>query len=182
MKAPNWKEWLKDKKACKEYLNYYVSKGMLRKSRLPAKDHLQKAQHNIDFANWVNEKHKEELPKLFGNERFYDWVISGYYYAIYHASLALIASKEYTSKSHHATLCTIILFFHHEKQHLKEEDIDMIQNSMDKTDIEIIMETKELREKASYGVSGDFEIKLVNKSKENAIYFTNKVREILQEQ
>jgi len=180
MKAPNWREWLKDKKSCKNWLDNYTSKGMLRKSRLQPKDHLHKAQHNLDFANWVNEKHKDELPKLFGEERFYDWVISGYYYAIYHASLALIASKDYTSKSHHATLCAIIYFFHHEKLHLNEEDIDLIQHSMDKTDIEIITETKELRERASYGVSGDFEIKLVNKSKENAIYFINRTREILQ--
>ena len=154
---------------------------MLRKSRLESKDYLHKAQHNIDFANWVNEKHKDELPKLFGEERFYDWVISGYYYAIYHASLALIASKDYTSKSHYATLCVIIYFFHHEKLHLNEEDINIIQHSMDKTGIEIITETKELRERASYGVSGNFEIKLVNKSKENAIYFINKTREILQD-
>ncbi len=181
MKAPNWKDWLKDKKVCKNWLDHYSSKGMLRKARLPPKDYLHKAQHNVDFANWVNEKHKEELPKLFGDERFYDWVISGYYYAIYHASLALIASKDYTSKSHHATLCAIIWFFYHEKLHLNEEDIDLIQHTMDKTDIEIITETKELRERASYGVSGDFELKLVNKAKENAIYFIKKVREILQD-
>ncbi len=180
MRAPNWENWLKNKDDCKTWLDYYLKKGMLRKARLSQKDYLHKAQHNIDFANWVDEKHKDELPKLFGEERFYDWVISGYYYAIYHASLALISSKGHTSKSHYATLCAIIWFFHHENKHLDEEDIELLHHTMNKEDIEIIAETKELRERASYGVSGNFESSLVKKSRENAVYFLNKIREILQ--
>lgn len=180
MKAPDYQEWLKDKKVCKTWLDIYLKKGMLKKARLSQKDYLHKAKHNIDFGNWVNEKHKDELPKLFGDERFYDWVISAYYYAIYHSSLALISSKEYTSKSHYATLCAIIFFFHHKTKHLDEKDITLLNYTMNKEDIKIIAETKDLRERASYGVSGDFELKLVNQSKENAIYFLNKVQEILQ--
>ncbi len=180
MKAPNWKDWMNDKAICNKWLDYYIDKRMIRKSRLAPKDHLHKAQHNIDFANWLTQKHKDELPKLFGNERFYDWVISGYYYSIYHASLALISSKGYESKSHYGTLCVIIWFFHHEMMHLDENDISLIHHSMGREDIEIITETKELRERASYGVSGDFELGLVNKSKENTVYFLNKVREILE--
>lgn len=179
MKAPNWEGWLKDENICKTWLDHYIQKGMLRKTRLSPSDYMRKAQHNIDFANWLNEKHKEELPRLFGDEKFYDWVISGYYYAIYHASLALISSKDYTSKSHYATLCLIIWCFHHETKHLDKKDITLLHSTMNKEDIEIIAETKELREKASYGVSGNFELRLVDKSKGNAIYFLNKAREIL---
>jgi len=28
MKKPNWKLWIKDKRECREWLNYYLDKGI----------------------------------------------------------------------------------------------------------------------------------------------------------
>jgi len=176
---PNWKEWIENKRLCYSWLQNYKKKGMLKKTRLTKQQHLNKAKHNLDFANWVKRKHNDELPELFGEDKFYDWVVSAYYYAIYHASLALISAKELSSKSHNATLCAIIWFYYHETKHLDEDDIKLVNESIDKEDIKIITQTKDLRERASYGVSGDFELKIVEKAQNNCIYFIGKASEVL---
>jgi uncharacterized protein (UPF0332 family) len=179
MKKPDWKAWLENEKLCKKWLNFYIKKGMLRLDVLGKELYLKKAKHNLDFANWIKEKHKDEIPKLFGEERFYDWIINAYYYSIYHATLALISVKKLASKSHNATLCAVILFYYHKQKILKEEDIELIKESIDKEDIEIIAKTKDLRERASYDVSANFELILTEKAKNNAVYFLNKVKSIL---
>ena len=55
----------------------------------------------------------------------------------------------------------------------------MIKESIGEEDIEIITKTKELREKASYGISGNFEVDLVKQAQDNAVYFLKKVDTIL---
>lgn len=75
MKSPNWKIWLKDKNECKIWLNNYIKKKMLRKSSNDSKLHLKKADHNLIFANWIIEKHKDEIPEIFGNGKFYDLIM-----------------------------------------------------------------------------------------------------------
>jgi len=156
---------------------------MLRRRSLKPEEYLKKALHNLDFANWVYEKHKTEIKELFGEERFFDWVIVIYYYAIYHAALALIASKGLFSKSHLATLNALILHFYHEKK-IEKEDIEVVVESiskgLEKEDIETVAETKELRERASYGASYEFEESLVETARKNAIKFIEKVRNILE--
>lgn len=183
MKKPNWKIWLENKKECKSWNNFYLKKSILRKQSLKVEDYLRKALHNLDFANWVYKKHESEIKSLFGEQRFFDWVIVIYYYAIYHAALTLIASKNLFSKSHLATLNALILHFYHEKK-IEKEDVEIVVESiskaLEKEDIENIVETKELRERASYGASYEFEESLVEVAKANAIKFIEKVRHILE--
>lgn len=183
MKKPDWKEWLNDKKVCKEWRDYYLKSGILRKGARKPEQYFKKAVHNLDFSNWLLEKHKDEIPSIFAEERFFDWVITGYYYSMYHAALALIASKNLFSKSHLATLCALVLYFYHENK-LSKEEIEIVAESIGKTidekDVEIIVETKSLRERATYNVSYDFEESLVKTAKQNAIKFTENVRSILQ--
>ncbi len=183
MKRPDWKAWLKNRKECKKWNSFYLKNKVLRKQTLKPKDYLKKALHNLDFANWVYEKHKTEIKSLFGEERFFDWVIIIYYYAIYHAALALIASKNLFSKSHLATLNALILHFYHEKK-IEKEDVEIfvesISKALEKEDIEDIIETKELRERASYEAGYEFEESLVETAKSNATKFIEKVRHILE--
>ncbi|MEM5812058.1 MAG: hypothetical protein QXG91_04975 [Candidatus Aenigmatarchaeota archaeon] len=183
MKKPNWIVWLENKKECEKWNNFYLKKKILRKQRLRPKDYFKKALHNLDFANWIYEKHKNEIKKLFGKQRFFDWVIVIYYYAIYHAALALIASKNLFSKSHLATLNALILYFYHEKK-IEKEDVEVVVESISKAlereDIEDIVETKELRERASYEPGYEFEESLVEIAKLNATRFIERVREILE--
>lgn len=125
---------------------------------------------------------QSEVESRFGGKRFFDWVIVVYYYAIYHAALALIASKNLFSKSHLATLNALTLHFYHGKK-IEKEDVEIlaesISESLGKEDIASIVETKELRERASYSVSYEFEESLAETARENAVRFIEKVREIL---
>lgn len=181
MKKPDWKEWIKNRDECKRWFETYMKKGILKQGSLKPQAYVKKCLHNLDFTNWILGKHKDEIPKIFGKERFFDWVIVGYYYAVYHAALALIASKNLFSKSHSATLNALILHFYHEKK-IEKEDVEIVAESipLEREDIEIITETKEMRERASYNASAEFEESLVETAKENAIKFISKAREILE--
>ncbi|MBI4896106.1 MAG: hypothetical protein HY832_00990 [Candidatus Aenigmarchaeota archaeon] len=183
MKKPDWNVWLKNKAECKAWYDYYRKHGMLRKTTFEPETYLKKATHNLDFSNWVLGKHAKEIPETFGTQTFYGWVIVGYYYTVYHASLALIASKDIESKSHVATLSAIILFFYHE-QKISKEDVLLVAESIGTTitkdDIEIIIDSKSLRERASYNVGYEFDTALVRRAQNNAVQFLRKARAVLE--
>jgi uncharacterized protein (UPF0332 family) len=176
MKKPDWREWTDKRETCKRWFNGYLRKRILRKDRIGKELYLRKSEHNLNFANWVKEKH---IPEIFGAERFYDWVISAYYYAVYHGALALISEKGFSSKSHNATLCAVIWFYYHQKRSLHKKDIELIGESIEKEDIETVAKTKSLRERASYDASAKFELNLVENARLNTVNFINKVRSIL---
>lgn len=182
MKKPDWNVWIKNKAECRRWYNYYRKHKMMKRTTLKPENYMKKATHNIDFSNWLLDKHKDEIPAVFGNQKFHDWVIVGYYYAVYHASLALIASKGLESKSHFATLSAIILFFYHEKK-ISKEDVETVAESIGaaitKDDIEIIIDSKSLRERASYNVGYEFDEALVKRAQNNAVKFMQKTRDIL---
>ncbi len=180
MKKPDWKFWLKDKKECKLWLDNYIKKGILRKSSDESLLHLRKTDHNLNFANWTFEKHKKKV-EIFEEETFYDWVINIYYYAIYHAALAMMGKEGYKSKSHTATLCFLIYHHYHLQKALNKEDVELIATSLSKEDIETIGFSKELREKACYDVHELFEQKLANQIREKAVNFVNKIKLLLSE-
>ena len=177
---PKWELWLKDKKICKKWLNYYMTKNILRHETKSPEIFMNKALHNLSFANWLMDKHKDEIPKIFGlEETFYDWVIVAFYYSIYHAALALISKHKLSSKSHFATLCAVICFYYHESRKLTKNDIKFLGCCLEKEDIEAFVTTKSLRERASYGVSRQFELSLAEEAKKNAEVFLNKAKIII---
>ncbi len=184
MKKPDWREWLQDKKACQAAYSAYLKKGMLVIDSPKAELYLRKAVHNLDFGNWVLDKHKNEIPAVFGDEKFLDWAVICYYYAIYHAALALAASESLHSKSHLATLCALILHFYHEKK-IRKEEVEFVAESVagegmiEEEDINTIVESKGLRERASYNVGYEFEQSLVAIAKENAVKFIEKAKSII---
>ncbi len=164
----NWKSWF-NKKKCENSFNFFLKKGEIKKEgeRLYlSKSHMKKVDYNLGFIN-----------SLFKQKKFYDWIIVGSYYAIYHASLALLTSQGYSSKNHSATLCALIYLFHDK---LEKEDIELVSlSSLEKEEITYFVEAKEKRELVSYGIKGElnrndaFELRL------KAIEFVNRVREIL---
>ena len=179
MRKPDWKLWLKDKRECKFWLDSYIRKKILKKSFNESKLHLKRTDHNLTFANWIIEKHKDEISEVFGGDNFYDWVISIYYYAIYHAALALMSKEGFTSKNHSATLAFLIYHHYHSQKALEKEDVELIASSLDREDIETLGISKELREKACYDVHESFEKKLAEQIKEEAVDFANKIKVLL---
>lgn len=102
-----------------------------------------------------------------------------YYYAIYHAALALISKEGFTSKNHSATLAFLIHHHYHSKKALEKEDVELIVSSLEKEDIETLGISKELREKACYDVHEMFEKRLAEQIREQAIDFANKIKRLL---
>jgi len=179
MKKPDWKLWLKDEKECKFWLDNYIRKKILKKSSDESRLHLRRTDHNLTFANWIIEKHKDEIPEVFEGDNFYDWVISIYYYAIYHAALALISKEGFTSKNHSATLAFLIYYHYHSRKALDKQDVELIASSLNREDIETLGVSKELREKACYDVHESFEKKLTEQIRGQAVDFANKIKLLL---
>ena len=179
MRKPDWKLWLKDERECKFWLESYIRKNIIKKSLNDSRLHLKRTDHNLTFANWIIEKHKDEIPEVFGVDNYYDWVISIYYYAIYHAALALMSKEGFTSKNHSATLAFLIHHYYYSQKALEKEDVELIASSLDKEDIETIGVSKELREKACYDVHEMFEKRLAEQIKKDAVDFANKIKLLL---
>ena len=180
MRAPDWKTWMKNKQECKKWLENYVHRGILKVSEDDSKLHMKKAEHNLNFANWIKEEHKTQIKEFFNRETFYDWVINIYYYAVYHSALALISKEGYESKNHSATLCFLIYYHFHLSKSVSQEDIHLIASSLNKEEIESVGYSKEMRERAAYNVHESFEEKLANQMQEQTVIFINEIREILQ--
>lgn len=132
------------------------------------KGHLLKAEHNLRFV------------AVISREKFYDWALTGCYYSSYHAALALIQTKGYTSKNHLATLCIIIKEFY--KKELTREDIELLSNFLDYEDVLFYIETKNKREDATYSTKTMFDKKDAEKLRIQAAMFVNKIKDILTEQ
>ena len=129
--------------------------------------HLKKAEYNLSFINFLLEQ-----------KRFYDWIIIGCYYTIYHSSLALITKKGFSSKNHLATLCALIKFYY--KNSLNKKDMELVYRvSLEKEEISYFSQAKEKRETASYGLSEEFNKKEAEELKDKTVQFLNKCREIL---
>jgi len=149
------KEFLEDKTLSKQKIDQEEIKG-----------HLLKSENNLRFV--------AENIKL----KFLDWAITGCYYACYHAALALIQTKGYTSKNHLATLCVLIQEFY--KKELTKEDIELLSRFLDYQDILFYVESKNKREDATYSTKTLFDQKEVERLRLQAALFVNKAKEILE--
>jgi len=132
-------------------------------SKHEIKGHLEKARHNLSFLKEI---------KLEYN----DWTLVVCYYATYHAALALIISRGYSSKNHDATLCILIKEFY--KKELSKEDIELL-NMFDAEDLLFYVESKNKREEASYSTKIKFDTQEVNNLKLKTTLFINKVDKII---
>ncbi|MFH0956415.1 MAG: hypothetical protein V1813_00985 [Candidatus Aenigmatarchaeota archaeon] len=162
--------WFESRRSLERDFTAYVSKGQLREDRRTtdlAKLHMKKAESNLDFSYGVMQK----MPEHAG------WAITGYYYAAYHASLALLAAKGITSKSHLATICALIRHYH--GSGLDRSHIDGM-HELGESSIRIIENLKEKRETASYGLSSDFEKSVLDFVREKSVSFVNAAKDILE--
>lgn len=166
----NWEIWLEDSKEVEKSFQFYINKEMIKSEKeinYLSKSHLKKAEYNLKFINFLEK-----------NESFYDWIIIGCYYTIYHCALALITRKGYSSKNHLATLCSLIKFYYGD---LNKEEIKLVsKSSLEKEEVSYFVYAKNKRETASYGISEEFNKKEAIDLKEKTIQFLNKTREILE--
>ena len=175
---------IEDKKYCEMIFKYYLKIKIITKDNPTFfEKHLHKAITNLEFANFLLLEHdysiKEKLPK----NKYYDWCITIYYYSIYHASLALANKLGYNSKNHLATIVTVTLFYYHRKNMLDKDELNLLVEKMNlkREEIDLFLDSKDLREKACYGVDKSFEASQANKLQRRTVDFINKVRLLLEE-
>ena len=178
LKMLKWEKWIENKEQCKEAFDKFLEEGTIKEEEEKenlTKSHLKKVDYNLDFIN-----------DLLKQKKFYDWAIVGCYYAIYHSSLALLSKKGYSSKSHSATLCSLIHLYYEkpkkeEGNKLTKEDIELVaKSSLDKEEVTYFVEAKSKRETASYGISEEFNKKEAENLKLKTVLFANKTKEILE--
>ncbi len=127
--------------------------------------HLEKAKHNLLF-----------FEKNIGDSQFNDWLIVTLYYALYHAVLALISKKGYSSKNHTASLVFLIKHY----SQLKEDIFLVHELSIKKEDAELYTKLKEDRHKASYESRVNFTDKNIHDYKQKVKDFIQKTEELIQ--
>jgi len=129
--------------------------------------HIDKAKHNLRF---VYDNLKLE---------YYDWCITGCYYAIYHSALALLLKKGYSSKNHDATLCLLIKEYYN--RGVNPDDLELInQFFLDYQDLIFYVTSKKKREESSYSSKYLFDKEAVELLRQQTIAFINKAEYILQ--
>ncbi len=169
----NWRTWLEDRKKLENSFKFFLNKGVIsdeRETKFLSISHLKKAEYNLKFTNFLND-----------NKKFYDWIIVGCYYTIYHSALALITKKGFSSKNHLATLCALTKFYYVQEKILTEEEIKLVSKlSLEKKEVSCFAYAKEKRETASYGISEEFNKITAEDILKKTIQFLNKTREILE--
>jgi len=149
LKKFDWQNWLEDENLNENSFRFYLRKEVISSEKetvFLSVSHLKKAENNLAFVNFLNDQKK-----------FYDWIIVGCYYIIYHSALALITKKGFSSKNHLATLCALIKFYYLKDKSLTKEQIELVsKSSLEKEEISYFAYAKEKRETASYGISQDF--------------------------
>jgi uncharacterized protein (UPF0332 family) len=179
----NQEKLLTDKAYCEEIFKSFLKKKAIKEDKLKAfKKHLDKSMNNLEFANYILEEHNHSVKEKLPNKKFYDWCITIYYYSLYHSALALVSKAGFESKNHLATITALTLFYYHKNNILNKEEIEFLLNSfaIEKEDINFILDTKDLRERASYGVES-FEQKQAEDLRVEVADFVNKCKEILEE-
>jgi uncharacterized protein (UPF0332 family) len=129
--------------------------------------HIGKAEHNLRFV--------QDNLKI----GYLDWCITGCYYAVYHAALALIISKGYSSKSHDATLCLLIKEFFNTG--ISKADILLVNKLfLDYQDLSFYVDSKKRREEATYSSKYLFDQRNVEDLKFKAIQLVGKMKRIIE--
>jgi len=188
-KQPMWEDWLRDPRSCEGSMRYFERPRVSLIKTLPKRiaeenvlGHLKKAYHNLDLANKVFEMHEEERGFRYKGENFFDWVIAICYYAMYQASLAALAAVRKEGEIHAATVCALIYYYVHKKRRLREKyliSLDLI-GRLAKQDVQMLVERKEERERASYDTSFATQSGLAERALTDAREFVAKIREILE--
>lgn len=173
---------LNDRKYCENIFRFLLRNKVIILDKFSIYEkHMNKAIKNLEFANFLLDEHKYSIKKKLPGLTFFDWCVTIYYYSLYHAALALVSKSGYKSGSHLSTITLITLFYYHKDNILKRKEIEFLINniSLEKTDINLVLNSKGLREKASYGADESFQIFHAKQLQKQTADFVNKINDIL---
>ncbi|MEK6917578.1 MAG: HEPN domain-containing protein [Nanoarchaeota archaeon] len=170
----------------KDKIKFYLAKGqvVVDKNIVPlAQKYLEKSKRNLLTMQAIYKiGDSQELKKMLKLPKDYDpneWVVIAGYYAMYSASLALLAKIGFRSKNHTATLIILEEYFV-KKKHLNETDLSLIRNAQfQKEEVEKLSDARHKREIAQYSITKETTKNIAEKIKKDAYDFINKVELIL---
>lgn len=160
--------YLNDEEKLNKKIKELIQQETIKRQNLDeneVKGHIMKSEHNLKFVT--------DNIKL----KYYDWAISGCYYASYHSALALILTKNYSSKNHLATLLILIKEFY--KKGLSKQEIEDLAKMLDYQDILYYVESKDKREKATYTTRTTYQKKEIEELKLKSSLFVSKIKNML---
>ena len=131
-----------------------------------SKEHLKKAEHNLEFA--------QEVKRL---GKFDDWIFPVAFYSMYHACLAILVFFGYESRNQECTFTALEYLKTEGKINLSESDISAIRKVRKSAGEESAMKT--LREDFQYGCKTRADKELVENVVETASEFVKKVTGLL---
>lgn len=170
MKIKLLKRLIRNHELLSKKIKAYEKKKIITKKNLDIdeiKGHIEKSEHNLKFV----------LDNI--ELGYFDWCITGCYYAVYQSALALILAREYYSKNHDATLCLLMKEYY--KQGIDEEDIELINVFfLNYQDLLFYIHSKDKREEATYSTKYIFDKTKVEELRIKTIDFINKAKTILE--
>ena len=170
MKAYDLNKLLENKEFLQAKINEFLKKEIIKEQPVileEIKGHIAKAENNLIFV-------KDNI--RLGH---FDWCITGCYYASYHAVLALIMTKGYSSKNHLATLCMLIREFY--KQGIDKEDIQLMDSLfIDYHDLIFYVASKNKREDATYSSKRAYDKNMAEELRIKASLFIDKLKHIIE--
>lgn len=161
-------QYLNNLKLLNNKLNKFKENKIIKQENIVLTEilgHIEKSEHNLRFV-------KDNI-KL----KYTDWAITGCYYATYHAALALIMKKGYSSKNHLATLLILIKEFYNKG--LTKDNVITLAILLDYKDILFYVESKNKREDATYSTKTKFDDADIEQLRIKATLFISKAKEIL---
>lgn len=173
---------IENRRYCRMIFNLFIEKKVIKRTNPDLfEKYLNKSLNNLEFGNFILSEHKYSIKKKLKGKSFYDWCIVIYYYAIYHAVLALVSKAGFESKNHIASISALTYIYYHKKNLLNKEDIQFIIDNFDieGEEIEFIANSKELREKANYRVDESFDLLQARNLQKRTVDFVNNVKEML---
>jgi uncharacterized protein (UPF0332 family) len=157
-----------DKNYLEKEMGFFLSRKQIKiieENKELVNSHLKKSRHNLEFYRLNKD-----------SQKFNDWLIVTLYYSLYHAALALITNKNYSSKNHYATILLLIK----EYSITKDEANLLNELSLSKEDAELYTNLKRDRHDASYMTNTKFSEEIINDYEIKVLNFINKVEEILE--
>jgi uncharacterized protein (UPF0332 family) len=131
-----------------------------------SKEYLKKAEHNIQFAEYVSKSGK-----------FDDWIFPAAFYAMYHACLAILSYFGYESRNQECTFTALEYLNAEKKIDISNEDLDILRRVRKSAGEEA--DVKTLREDFQYGSKTKADKELVQNTINLAINFVKKVKGLL---
>lgn len=160
---------MQDRSYLSRRLRSYRKRGIIQRpgpSRKESLGHLEKAGHNLDFV-------QDNIPL-----GYLDWCVAGIYYALYHAALALLASRGYRSKDHTATLCLLIKDF--TRKDIRGDDLELLDSlHLSYSDLLTYTQVRKRRREASYSTRYLFDIDNIRELRNDSVRFIQKAKAIL---